>query len=166
MSINLIACMARNRAIGRGNQLLYHIEEDMRHFKNLTWGHTVVMGHKTFCSLPNGSLPNRRNVVITHNKSLSLAGCEVVNSLADALQIDDTLPYPQQEFFVIGGASIYNQVLNLQAVENIYLTVIDDIPCDADAFFPKFDEKKWEVRSLGKGIQGHLAYEFLHYSKS
>lgn len=171
MSVSIIACMSKDRAIGRGNQLIYHIDEDLQRFKSLTWGHTIVMGRQTFLSLPHGALPGRRNVILTHDKYFQEENCVVAGTLQDALSIDPALPSSLQEIFVIGGASVYEQVLSQFCVDNIFLTVVEDLSpvstsFEADAFFPVLDEKEWKATPLGEGQQGTLHYTFLRYSRS
>lgn len=171
MSINIIACMSKNRAIGNGNRLIYHIDEDMLRFKSLTWGHTLVMGRKTFLSLPHGALPGRRNIILTHDKSFQQENCVTATNLQDALNINSALSPSLQEIFVIGGASVYEQVLSEFNVDNIFLTIVEDLspipaPIEADTFFPLIEEKEWNVETLGEGTQGTLHYTFLRYSKS
>ena len=99
--IALIAAVADNGAIGRNQQLLCHLPNDLKHFKTLTSGHTVVMGRRTFESLPKGALPNRRNIVLTHNPGLSWPGVEVVHSLDEVAPLS-----PDERIFIIGGATL------------------------------------------------------------
>ncbi len=150
MMLTLIAAVARNRAIGYRNELLYHIAEDLQRFKQLTTGHTIIMGRKTFGSLPKGALPNRRNVVVSTTVS-TLPGCEVYASIDDALGecADDT------EIFVIGGESIYRQTID--RADRLMLTEIDDEPESADAFFPEY--KEW--KEVGK--EPRDGYAFVEY---
>ncbi len=133
MTLSLIAALASNRAIGYRNQLLYHMPADLRHFKALTTGHTVIMGRHTFESLPKGALPNRRNVVLSRQQGASFEGAETFPSLELALEATAS----EDEVFVIGGASVYSQTLPLAG--KLYLTLVDDTPPLADAFFPAFD---------------------------
>ncbi len=128
MAVNIIVAIDRKGGIGRGGDLLFHIGADLRHFKALTWGHTVIMGRKTFESLPKGALPGRRNIVVTRNRSYVAPGADVAHSLEEALGM------VQGEAFVIGGAEIYRQALPL--ADRLYLTVIKDQADDADTFFP------------------------------
>src|SRR5574344_1592920 len=129
MRITLIAAVAKNGAIGYQNQLLYHIPEDMKRFKDLTTGHTLVMGRKTFESLPNGALPYRRNMVVSKTKK-KLKGCEVYPSLEELFQHCEQ----EEEIFVIGGESIYRQTIDL--AYRLCITEIDNIPQMADTYFP------------------------------
>lgn len=143
MEVTLIAAVARNRAIGYENKLLYHIREDMRRFKSLTTNHTVLMGRRTFESLPKGALPNRRNIVISRTHK-SFEGCDVFSSLEEALRACGN----DEKVFVIGGALVYEQMLPL--AHRLCLTEIDDTPERADAYFPEFSgwvkeaEERWD----------------------
>lgn len=137
--LNLIAAIAADNAIGHQNRLLFHLPDDMRRFKTLTTGHTVVMGRKTFDSFPKGALPNRRNIVLSHDTTLTLPGAEVYASLDDALAAckDD------EQVFVIGGASLYAQALPL--ADRLFLTHVHATPAAADTFFPALDLTQWEL---------------------
>jgi len=129
--------MDENNAIGRENQLLCYLPNDLKHFKTVTQGHTVIMGRKTFESLPNGALPNRRNIVISRNESYQAAGCEVVASIEDALRATES----EDEVFVIGGGTIYSQSLPL--ADKLYITYIHHRFEGTDTFFPLIDGKLW-----------------------
>lgn len=133
MSINVIAAVAENKAIGFENKLLYWLPDDLKRFKQLTTGHTIIMGRKTFESLPKGALPNRRNVVLSRGVT-SLPGCDVYSSLDEALNHCT----PDEDIYIIGGASVYEQALPL--ADRLCLTEVKDTPCDADAFFPDYAE--------------------------
>jgi len=144
--VNIIAAVARNGALGYQNKLLYWLPEDLRRFRLLTTGHTIVMGRKTFESLPKGALPNRRNVVLSrtisdaeHARDERFPGCDCYSSLKAALAScnDDEV------VFVIGGASIYRQALAY--ADRLRLTEIDDTPAEADVFFPSIDDEWHEV---------------------
>lgn len=135
MEINIIACVDANFAIGYKNQLLFHIPEDMKRFRTLTTGHTVLMGRKTYDSLPNGALPNRRNIVVSR-QNLQLENCEVFPSIEEALATCQ-----DEAVFVIGGATIYEQTLHLAS--KIYLTLVETESTKADVFFPKFKKENW-----------------------
>ncbi|MDE6317515.1 MAG: dihydrofolate reductase, partial [Muribaculaceae bacterium] len=106
--ITIIAAIGRDNAIGRNGDLAFHLRADMRHFKELTTGHTVVMGRKTFDSLPKGALPNRRNIVITRNPDFAAKGTERASSLDEAIAMA-----AGEEIFIIGGGEIYRQALPL-----------------------------------------------------
>lgn len=136
--IHVIAAVAQNRAIGRENKLIYWLPNDLKRFKQLTTGHTIVMGRHTFESLPKGALPNRRNVVLSRSQT-SFPGCDTYTSLEEALQHCN----PEEDIYIIGGASVYEQALPL--ADRLCLTEIDDTPTGADAFFPPYDD--WSIVS-------------------
>lgn len=136
--IKIIAAVAKNLAIGYENKLLYWLPNDLKRFKQLTSGHTVVMGRKTFESLPNGALPNRRNIVLTRQKQ-EIPGCDCYSSLRKAL----ASCRPDEEVFIIGGASIYEQALAV--ADRLCLTEIDNVPAQADTFFPSYKDDWQEV---------------------
>lgn len=136
--ITIIAAVAKNGAIGFENKLIYWLPNDLKRFKQLTSGHTVIMGRKTFESLPNGALPNRRNIVLSRRKG-DFEGCDCYTSLSKALENgkDD------EEIFIIGGASIYKEAM--KHADRLCLTEIDDIPAHADTFFPEIGEEWREI---------------------
>ena len=123
----MIVAIGSNGEIGRKGDLIWHLPEDLKRFKALTIGHPVIMGRKTWESLPNRPLPGRRNIVLTHNVNLEITGAEVVNSVEEALDITKG-----ESPFIIGGAEIYNSFLPF--VSTIYLTVVNESCQDADAF--------------------------------
>ena len=134
MNVNIVVAIAANNAIGKNNKLLWHLPKDLKHFKNLTTGHTVIMGRKTFDSVGK-PLPNRRNIVVTR-QSIQIEGCEVVNSLKAALE----LAKGELEVDIVGGAEIYKQAMPLTDI--IYLTIVHQ-DFDADTFFPEIDMNQW-----------------------
>lgn len=139
--LSIIACISKkHRAIGYQNRLLYAIPSDMTRFRMLTTGHTIIMGRKTFESLPNGALPNRRNIVISKTKE-QITGCEVFASLEEALAARKEAA--EDECFIIGGASIYEQALPF--ADKLYLTIVEKEPEHADTFFPEINPAEWEV---------------------
>ncbi len=137
--LSIIVAIARNRAIGFENKLLYWLPDDLKRFKALTTGHTIIMGRKTFESLPKGALPNRRNIVLTRNASAAFPDTEVFHSLQDALEHCTE----NEEVFIIGGASVYEEALPL--CQCLYITEIEDTPEQADAFFPPISSDAWEL---------------------
>jgi dihydrofolate reductase len=134
--ISIIVAVAKNLAIGKGNELLWHIPEDLRHFKEVTMGHPVIMGKRTYESLPKKPLPGRKNIVITDIRDEDFPGCTAVYSIADALKQVS----PEEEVFIIGGASVYKQFLPL--AKRLYLTEVDK-DFDGDVFFPAIDFNVW-----------------------
>ena len=135
MNINIVVAIAANNAIGKNNKLLWHLPKDLKHFKELTTGHTVIMGRKTYDSVGK-PLPNRRNIVVTR-QNINIPGCEVVNSLEDALQ----LGAQEKELDIIGGAEIYRQALPL--TNYIYLTIVHQ-HFDGDTYFPEINYDEWQ----------------------
>jgi len=157
--IHLIAAMDRNRGIGKNNQLLWNLPEDMKHFINMTNGKIVLMGRKTHESIGK-KLPNRINLIMTRDKEYSSDGCYIINSLEEFLKLyDDELLEPEDDVFIIGGAEIYEIFMPL--AERLHITIIDHVFEDADAFFPKIDEDKWEVTSIRIGNEdGNSPYDY------
>lgn len=140
MGINIIVAMGEDRAIGRGGDLIWHLREDLRHFKALTTGHAIVMGRKTWQSLPGGALPGRRNIVVSRNPAFTAPGAEVYPTLEAALKAareSDDSP------FVIGGGTIYASTLPL--ADTLYLTEVLGSFADADTHFPSIEPSEWEV---------------------
>ena len=155
--LSIIACISKdNRAIGYQNRLLYHLPSDMVRFRERTAGHTIVMGRKTFESLPNGALPHRRNIVVSRSMK-ELEGCEVYPNLEAALKAAES----PQETFIIGGASIYHQAL--PAARKLYLTIVDQEPEQADTFFPAINYSAWEMTEKEMRNENGLSYSFLTY---
>ena len=136
--ISIICALAENNAIGYNNDLLYHLRADLRRFKALTTGHTVIMGRRTFESLPKGALPNRRNIVISSNINRDWPNVEVFASLDEALLASAS----DDEVFIIGGASVYRAAFPL--ADRLCLTHVHATPEQADVFFPEFDESEWK----------------------
>lgn len=157
--LSIIACISQtNRAIGYQNRLLYHIKSDLTRFRELTTGHAIIMGRKTYESLPNGALPHRRNIVVS-NSMKEMEGCEVYPNLETALKAAES----PQEIFIIGGESIYRQ--SLPAAHKLYLTVVDDAPQQADAFFPEINPEEWELIEKEMRNENGLSFSFLTYLK-
>jgi dihydrofolate reductase len=154
--VSLVAALARNRVIGAGNRLPWHLPEDLKRFKRLTLGAPVIMGRKTYVSIMEQvgkPLPGRRNVVVTRQAGARWDGCEVVHSLAEALAAAGGAP----EVFVIGGAELYAQALPLG--DRMYLTLLD-ADYEGDARFPAFDSSDWRevAREPGDGF-AFVTYE-------
>ena len=157
--IHVIAAVAQNRAIGFENKLLYWLPNDLKRFKQLTTGHTIIMGRKTFESLPKGALPNRRNVVLMRTVQ-TLPGCEVFPTLEAALASCQ----PDEEVYIIGGASVYQQAMAV--ADRLCLTEIADTPLQADAFFP--DYSQWHVvtkEAHPKDERHAFDYAFVDYER-
>ena len=135
MIVTIVVAIAENYAIGKNNQLLWHMHADLKHFKQITSGHTVIMGRRTYDSVGK-PLPNRRNIIITR-QDISIPGCEVVKSVDEALE----LCAGEEEVFIVGGAEIYK--LAMDQTDRIYLTIIHH-SFDADTVFPEIDYMQWK----------------------
>lgn len=158
--LSIIACISQtNRAIGYQNRLLYHIKSDLTRFRELTTGHAIIMGRKTYESLPNGALPHRRNIVVSRSMK-EMEGCEVYPNLDAALKAAEG---KTEETFIIGGESIYRQ--SLPAAHKLYLTVVDDTPQQADAFFPEINPEEWKLIEKEMRNENGLSFSFLTYLK-
>ena len=136
--IALIAAIAKNNAIGFGNKLIYWLPNDLKRFKELTTGHTIIMGSNTFRSLPKGALPNRRNIVLSRKEN-SFPGAETFKSLEEAL----ANCMNEEVIYIIGGEMLYKTAMPIADI--LCLTEVNDTPAEADAFFPEFTKNDWEV---------------------
>lgn len=137
-NISIIVAIAQNFAIGKDNDLLFHLPNDLKRFKQITTGHPVIMGRNTLLSLPKGALPNRRNVVITDNLDETFDRCEMVFSIEEAVEAVKN----ESEAFIIGGGTIYRQFFPLAG--KLYLTLVHR-DYEADVWFPEIDYSQWEV---------------------
>src|SRR3978361_2150570 len=155
MILSIIVAIGENNAIGRNNQLLWHMPADLKHFRLITSGHTIIMGRKTFDSVGK-PLPNRRNIVVTR-QDIKIEGCEVVKSIDDAI----ALCKGEDEVFIGGGAEIYRQ--SMDKTDRVYLTVIHKI-FDADTYFPEINFAEW-VETAHEDYEpdekNKLAYSFI-----
>lgn len=158
--VTIIAAVAENNALGKNNDLIWHLPKDLKRFKQITNGHYVIMGRKTFESLGK-PLPNRTTIIITRNQDYEAKGCIVVNSLDEAL-IKAT---PDENPYILGGAEIYKQAL---AVADVLDLTIVHHSFDADAFFPKIDKAVWREieREDFKADEKHrYDYSFVKYKR-
>ena len=158
--ITIIAAIAKDNALGKDNQLIWHLPNDLKRFKKVTSGHHVIMGRKTFESLGK-PLPNRVNIVITRNSNYTAEGCVVVHSLQEAIAAakDDANP------FILGGAQIYKQAL--QVADVLDLTFVHQ-SFDADAFFPEINMEIWKKNSredYKADEKNKFDYSFVTYVK-
>jgi len=152
MIISIIAAISLNRIIGRNNQIPWHIPGEQRRFKQVTWGHAIIMGRKTIESLGK-PLPGRTNIVITRNKNFAFPGCIVVHSLGQALQ---NCPENETEAFIIGGGEIFR--LALPIAHRIYLTTIQK-EIEGDIFFPEFSQTEFK-KIQSEYINAPMPYTF------
>ena len=160
--LSIIVAKGKNNIIGKDNEMVWHLPEDLKHFKNLTTGHTIIMGRKTFESLGK-PLPNRKHIIFSQNPDFKVndENVEVVHSL---LQIQDLIE-GKEEAFVIGGAMIYNFLMPY--VKKMYVTEIEK-DFEGDTFFPIIDSEVWKETSREKGIKddkNNLDYYFVTYER-
>ena len=160
-NISIIVAVAQNNAIGKDNKLLWHISEDLKRFKRLTSGNTVVMGKNTFYSLPVRPLPNRTNIVITDVPGETIEGCVMAYSIDEAVaKCHDT-----NENFIIGGGSVYRQFLPI--ANKLYLTKVNK-DFEADCFFPEINVENWKLISkedCEQDGQNDFTYSYLIFEK-
>ncbi|MBI5542023.1 MAG: dihydrofolate reductase [Bacteroidia bacterium] len=159
-NISIIVAIASNYAIGKNNQLLWHISDDLKHFKKITSGHPVIMGKKTYESLPFKPLPNRENIILTDVAGEIINGCTMVYSIPEILEICKN----KEECFIIGGGSVYKQFM--PHAETLYITWVDK-DFDADVFFPEISEKEWELTEDEKHFseENKFSYYFRIYKR-
>ena len=166
MIISAIAVTNKNRAIGFKNKLLWNIPPDLAHFKKITAGHTVIMGGNTYLSLGR-PLPKRANIVVTNINDFKAPGCVIVFSLEEALERakeeEEKLKNDHKEIFIIGGASIYTQLL--PRAEKLYLTIVDDESPEADVYFPDYSEFKKIISESETREYNGLKYKFIELTK-
>lgn len=158
MNISLIAAIGKNNELGKNGDLIWKIKEDMKFFKETTINHPVVMGRITFESLPK-VLPGRKNIVIS-NSEIDNKKIEIYKSIKEFLTKYEKY---KQEIFIIGGATIYNEFINLS--NKMYLTEIDEEDKDADVYFPKFNLNDWEREILSNNEEGKIKYKHVLYKR-
>lgn len=157
MKISIIAAVGRNYELGRNNDLIWHFHKDMVFFRETTTGSTVLMGRKTFESLPK-ALPKRRNIVITSDKNYIAEGAEVCHSIDAALEL-----CKNDNIFVIGGGKIYQQFID--KADSLYLTEIEDECPDADTYFPKFDKLDYSREVIAEHEENDIRFSHVLYKK-
>lgn len=157
MTISMIAAVGKNRELGKNNDLIWHFKEDMKFFRETTTGNTVIMGRKTFESLPH-ALPNRQNIVITTNSDYVADGAEVVTGVQEALKTAKN-----ENVFIIGGGSIYSEFLKY--ADRLYLTEIDSECDEADTFFPEFDKSLYTAEKLTDFTVDGIHFSHVLYTK-
>ena len=166
--LSLIVAVAQNNAIGRNNELLWHISEDLKYFKSTTTGHPVIMGRKTYESIGR-PLPGRRNIVLTRGemeippvKNPQTTSMEIVHSLEQVYEIASS----EGEFFVMGGGMLYNETFG--KADYLYLTKIYAVAEDADTFFPEVRESEWDVvreSELMHDEENDIDFKFIVYKR-
>jgi len=161
MTISIIVAFAENNVIGKDNSLIWHISEDLKRFKKLTSSHPIIMGRKTYESLPFKPLPRRKNIVITSQKDIDFKGAIVVNNYEDALK--ECSIY--DEVFICGGASIYKYFIDL--ADKMYITKVYKT-FEGDTFFPKINYEKWQLKNQSEKLfddKSELEYVFIDYDR-
>lgn len=159
--ITLVVAKSDNQVIGRDNQLIWKLSSDLKRFKQLTSGHPIIMGRKTFESIGK-ALPNRRNIVITKNKNWNSEGIEVVHSLEEALKKAKSL---DSTIFIIGGGTIYEQSISL--ADAIEVTEVHAV-FEGDAYFPEIDNRTWKEvnrENFSKDEKNEFNYSFVRYER-
>lgn len=145
--ISFIFAMDRNQLIGKDNDLPWHIPNDFKFFKDMTWGKTIIMGRKTFESFGR-PLPERKHIVLTSNESYDRKGCTVIHSMDEILKMEQQ--HPDKEWFVIGGSVLFEKMLPY--ADRMYLTYID-AEFEGDTYFPPFNYDQWTLSSETKGMK-------------
>ncbi len=161
-NVSIIVAIAQNNAIGKDNRLLWHLSDDLKRFKKLTTGHTLIMGRNTFLSLPNGALPNRRHIVITDIPGETFDGCDMAHSIENAINLAGNI----EECFVIGGGMVYAQFLPIAG--KLYLTQVNE-SFDADTFFPEIDFQQWSAVSteiVEAGEKNEYSHTYTQYVRN
>lgn len=157
MTVSMIVAKGTNNEIGKNNDLLWYIPSDLKFFKATTMGKSIIMGRKTFQSLPK-ALPGRKNIVISSDKDFDAPGATVVTDIEAALKESET-----EEVFIIGGASIYKAYF--PQADKLYITEVEFEDKDADVYFPEIDLSQWKSEILDEGEENGLKYRHILYTK-
>lgn len=158
MTVSMIVAKGTNNEIGGNNDLLWYIPSDLKFFKATTMGKSIIMGRKTFQSLPK-ALPGRKNIVISRDASFDAPGAFVVTDINEALKASET-----DEVFIIGGASIYEAYFPM--ADKLYITEVDFQSDKADVFFPQVDLSLWKAQLLDEGEENGLKYRHILYTRN
>ena len=158
IKISIIASVGRNRELGKNNDLIWKIPEDLKFFKEKTLGHPIIMGEKTFRSIGK-ALPGRKNIVLTEDQDFLCNGCEVADSIDKAIRIAKT--DEKKEIFFIGGAGVFEQVMGI--VDRLYLTQIE-ATAEADVYFPDYSNFK-KSKEIGSGSYKGVEYKFMVFER-
>lgn len=170
MRVNLIVAISENNAIGKNGDLCFHIKDDLKRFKELTIGKPIIMGYNTYKSLPNGALPNRKNIVLCdkYGKCIDegLKNVTICFSLEEALEYCDFNKW-SEDVFIIGGGMLYKYAIEHDLVNVMYITKIHETVEDADTFFPNIDYNKWiEKTKEDKETEDGIKYSFVYYERN
>lgn len=159
----IVAMTEKTRSIGLNGQMLYHLKDDLKYFKNTTLNSTIVCGRKTYFSFPKRPLPNRKNIVLTRSED-SFEGAFTLHSKEDVLTYAEN--HPDEKIFICGGDNVYKQFMD--AASKLYITVIDESEkVEADSFFPEIDEDIWTVSSVSEYVKPDCApaYRYFVYKR-
>ncbi|MEN8966567.1 MAG: dihydrofolate reductase [Polaribacter sp.] len=160
--ITVIAAIAKNNALGKNNDLIWHLPADLKRFKKVTSGHYILMGRNTFESIGK-PLPNRTTIIITRNKNYFKEGCLIANSLEKAIE----LAKDEEQIFIIGGAQIYKETIAKDLADQLDITLVHK-EFDADVYFPEIDLQKWKIvarEDFKADEKNEYEYSFLSYQK-
>ena len=157
-NISIIACVGKNLELGKKNDLIWHLPNDLKYFKKVTSGKTVIMGRRTFESLPS-VLPKRRNIVLQLPHESNIEGVEIFNDIPSILEDVKN----EEEVFIICGASIYRQFL--EYANKLYLTEVNEKCSDAEVYFPKFDKRRYKKIVIGSDSDNGVKYNFVVYER-
>lgn len=155
--ISIIVAMGKNNEIGKNNKLIWNLPNDLKHFKNITNNHKVIMGYNTYLSIGH-PLSNRENIVIIDHY-MELKDIKVYTNIKELMNNEIT----DEEVFVIGGSSLYNYFINI--ADRLYITEINDVCNDADTYFPKFDKSKYSKKILDENSENNIEYKFVLYER-
>lgn len=157
--ISLIAAIGKNRELGKNNNLIWHLSEDLKFFKEITSNHKVIMGYNTYKSIGR-PLPNRENIVLTHDKNkVSFEDIKVYDDIDELIKNEIS----EEEVFIIGGVSMYEYFLKY--ADRMYLTLIDAVDNEADVYFPEFNKEKWEEIILNEKKENNIEYKHVLYKR-
>jgi dihydrofolate reductase len=165
-NVSLVVAVAQNGVIGRNNQLIWHLRDDMKFFKELTTGHILLTGRKNYESIPEKfrPLPNRLNCIMTRNQNYKASNCELFSELSNWV---DTYKNDERELFIIGGGEIYRQALEQDVVDVMFITHVKVEPI-GDTFFPEFDMSLWRSEGLAsfqKDERNEHAFDIIKYTR-
>lgn len=158
INLSLIAAIGKNRELGKNNDLIWHLKEDMKFFKKMTNGKTIIMGRVCFESLP-GLLPNRKHIILSNNKEYKVKDALIMNNIDEVLEY---IKNTNEECFIIGGSKIYE--LFLPYCDKLYLTEINS-ESDADVYFPKINEELYNKEILDEKEENNIKYKFALYRR-
>lgn len=159
MSYTIIAAIGKNNELGRNNELIWHLPNDLKFFKEITTGHTIIMGRKTLESLPK-LLPNRHHIVLSSKEKFE----EPIEHYKTLKNLLESLKDREEEMFVIGGASIYKEFIDI--VDKMYITEIDSECKEADAYFPEFNKSNWNRTIIKENEDNGITYKHVLYKRS